>query len=96
VAGNIFVAFWQPSVKGYLEVPQIEPPTLNIIYNLATNLNMTFLSKSYYNERHSDQIFFFGTSRSKVGKKCVTNMIKNYKTKWKFEWFGLDLLNFKR
>lgn len=69
----------------------------NIIYNLApTNLTMIFLSKSYYNERHPNQIFFFDTSRSRVGKKCITNMLNNYTTKWKFEWFGLDLLNFKR
>jgi len=47
----------------------------NIINNLSpTNLTSVFLSKSY--ERHPDRISFFDTSKSRLGKKCITNVLK--------------------
>jgi len=69
----------------------------NIIYSLQpTNLAGIIISKSYTNERHPDKIFFFDTSSSKLGRTCITNLLKNYCDNWNFEWFGLNPDEFKR
>jgi len=75
--------------------------TSMFIFNVINNLNPTtltsiFLSKSYFNERHPDQISFFDTSRSKIGKKCITNLLKNFTENWSFPWFGVSKYEFKK
>jgi len=68
----------------------------NVINNLSpTSLISSILSKAYFNERHPGEISFFDTSKTKIGKKCITNAIKNYTENWKFEWFGLSKIEFK-
>jgi len=68
----------------------------NIINNLSpTLLTSVVLSKSYFNERHPDRISFFDTSKSRLGRKCITNVIKNYTENWNFDWFGISKYEFK-
>jgi len=55
----------------------------NILFNLSpTNLASIFLSKACIDKRHLDRIEFFDTSNSRVGKKCITNCIKNFTENW--------------
>jgi len=69
----------------------------NIIYSLEpTNLAGIILSKSYFNERHQGKLTFFDSSRTKMGKKCITNLIKSYSDNWEFDWLGISVHEFKR
>lgn len=67
-----------------------------IIYYLEpTTLAGTILSKSYFNERHQGKLTFFDSSKTKMGKKCITNLVKSYSENWDFEWFGISVQDFK-
>jgi len=60
-----------------------------------TNLAGEFLCKSYLNERHPGVLTFFDCSRSRFGKKCISNVIKNYTENWNFDWLELTAYSFK-
>lgn len=61
-----------------------------------TNLAGEILSRTYINERHLGTLTFFDHSKSRFGKKCITNVIKNYSDKWNFDWLDLSPFSFKK
>jgi len=56
----------------------------------------TLLSKAYVNERTPDKMILFDTTRSRIGRSCVTNLTKNIAESWTFDWIGLPILTFKK
>jgi len=61
-----------------------------------TNLAGEILSRTYINERHPGVLNFFDQSKSRFGKKCITNIIKTYSDNWNFEWLNLTPFSFKK
>jgi len=61
-----------------------------------TNLAGEILSRTYINERHPGVLNFFDHSKSRFGKKCITNIIKTYSDNWNFEWLNLTPFSFKK
>lgn len=53
-----------------------------------TNLISTFISKSYSNDRAPDKLVFFDTSRSKMGKACISNNLCKIVSGWNFQWLS--------
>jgi len=54
------------------------------------------LSKSSSNERLPGRLRFFDTSKTKIGRICVTITAKHYSESWKFEYIGLSIESFKK
>jgi len=55
----------------------------------------TFLSKAYVHDRTPDKMIFFDTTRTRIGRSCITNLAKNIAESWTFDWIGLPILTFK-
>jgi len=66
-----------------------------IYYLEPTELVGELLSKSSSNERHPGKLRFFDTSKTKIGRVCVTNAAKNYSEGWRFDYIGLSVESFK-
>jgi len=60
-----------------------------------TELVGVLISKTYVNDRLPNRLVFFDTSRSRVGRACITNAAKHYSENWQFDWVGLTFANFK-
>jgi len=39
---------------------------------------------------------FFDTSRTKIGRVCMTNAARSYSEKWQFDYIGLSVENLKK
>jgi len=63
---------------------------------VPTNIAGEILSKTYANARHPSSLTFFDTSKSRVGKKCFTNEIRNYSRQWGIEWLDMSIQAFKQ
>jgi len=60
-----------------------------------TNLTHIFISKSYSNERTPEKITFFDTSRTRIGKACLSNNLVKIVAGWNFPWLGTSITEFK-
>jgi len=67
-----------------------------LVYLEPTNLVGELISKSYINDRYPARMSFFDTSRTRVGRVCMTNAARSYSEKWKFDYIGLSVENFKK
>lgn len=70
-----------------------EKRTSQFLFKLITfispsNLETTWLSECYFNERNSDRLSFFDTSWTRFSKACITNAAKRRTENWKFGWLS--------
>jgi len=67
-----------------------------LVYHLQPfNIIQRLLSKSYLNERNPDKVIFFDTSKTRIGKMCITNAAKKITESWEFNWLSLSIEEFK-
>jgi len=84
-----------------------DPPVYDLIFKRAccftfgltfhlesTELVGSLISKTNVNDHLPNRLVFFDTSRSKIGRACITNAAKHYSENWHRDWVGRTIATF--
>jgi len=66
-----------------------------VYYLEPTEIIGEILSKTSSNDRLPGRLRFFDTSRTRIGRVCISNAAKYYSENWKFDFVSLSVESFK-
>jgi len=66
-----------------------------VYYLEPTEIVGEILSKTSSNDRLPGRLRFFDTSRTRIGRVCISNAAKYYSENWKFDFVSLSVESFK-